>query len=80
MDPQEKERLITDAAAEFEAAQAERNLTISVIEALWGATRQVSDEILRRLYSELASNSGEPLLSGGLYVRQVSCWLVWGAS
>jgi hypothetical protein len=46
MDAQEKERLITEAAAEFEAGlrakaeqfeatHAERKLTISVIEALW---------------------------------------------
>ena len=56
MDAQEKERLITDAAAEFEAAHAERKLTISVIEALWGETRKLSDEILRRVYAELAGD------------------------
>jgi hypothetical protein len=70
MDTQEKERLITDAATEFEAGlrakakqfeatRAERKLTISVIEALWGETRKLSDEILRRVYTELASNSEE---------------------
>jgi hypothetical protein len=70
MDAQEKERLITEAAAEFEAGlrakaeqfeatHAERKLTISVIEALWGETRKLSDEILRRVYTELASNSEE---------------------
>jgi hypothetical protein len=70
MDTQEKERLITDAVAGFEAVlraqaeqfaatHAERKLTISVIEALWGATRQVSDEILRRLYTKLANTSEE---------------------
>jgi hypothetical protein len=70
MDTQEKERLITDAVAEFEAGlrakaeqfeatHAERKLTISVIEALWGETRKLSDEILRRVYTELASNSEE---------------------
>ena len=70
MDTQEKERLITDAAAEFEAGlrakaeqfeatHAERKLTISVIERLWGETRKLSDEILRRVYTELANTSEE---------------------
>ena len=68
MDTQEKERLITDAVAEFEAGlrakaeqfeatHAERKLTISVIERLWGETRKLSDEILRRVYTELTSGS-----------------------
>ena len=70
MDAPEKERLITDAVAEFEAGlrakaeqfeatHAERKLTISVIEALWGESRKLSDEILRRVYTKLASNSEE---------------------
>jgi hypothetical protein len=70
MNTQEKERLITDAVAEFEAGlrakaerfeatHAERKLTVSVIEALWGESRKLSDEILRRVYTELASNSEE---------------------
>jgi hypothetical protein len=72
MDTKEREKLITDAAAEFEAglrskaeqfeaAHAERKLTISVIEKLWGESRKLSDEILQRVYSEL-TNAGEEKL------------------
>jgi hypothetical protein len=72
MDTKEREKLITDAVAEFEAglwpkaeqfeaAHAERKLTINVIEALWGKTRKLSDEILKRVYTEL-TNAGEETL------------------
>jgi hypothetical protein len=73
MDTKEREKLITDAVAEFEAGlrskaeqfeatHAERKLTISVIETLWGETRRLSDEILKRVYTELA-NAGEGKLA-----------------
>jgi hypothetical protein len=73
MNAQEREKLITDAAAEFEAglrskaeqseaAHAERKLNISVIEALWGETRKLSDEIIKRVYTELTSGSEETLV------------------
>jgi hypothetical protein len=69
MNTNEREKLITDAVAEFEAGlrskeeqfeviHAERKLTISVIETLWGASRKLSDEILQRVYTE----SGEEKL------------------
>jgi hypothetical protein len=69
MDTKEREKLITDAVAEyeaglrskvaqFEATHAERKLTISVIETLWGESRKLSDEILKRVYTEL-TNAGE---------------------
>jgi hypothetical protein len=72
MDTKEREKLITDAAAEFEAGlrskaeqfeatHAERKLTISVIETLWGESRKLSDEILQRVYTEL-TNAGEEKL------------------
>jgi hypothetical protein len=72
MDTQEREKLITDAVAEFEAGlrskaaqfettHAQRKLTISVIETLWGETRKLSDEILKRVYTEL-TNAGEDKL------------------
>jgi hypothetical protein len=35
-------------AEQFEATHAERKLNISVIEALWGESRKLSDEILKR--------------------------------
>ncbi|MDR1030020.1 MAG: hypothetical protein LBL76_04025 [Treponema sp.] len=73
MDTKEREKLITDAAAEFEAGlrskaeqfeatHAERKLTISVIETLWGETRKLSDEILKRVYAELTNASEEKLV------------------
>jgi hypothetical protein len=69
MDTKEREKLITDAvaefeaglrskAAQFEAARAKRKLTASVIETLWGETRKLSDEILKRVYTGL-TNAGE---------------------
>jgi hypothetical protein len=72
MDTQEREKLITDAVAEFEAGlrsktaqfeatHAARKLTISVIEALWGETRKLSGEIITRVYTEL-TNAGEEKL------------------
>ncbi|MDR1302324.1 MAG: hypothetical protein LBK43_07630 [Treponema sp.] len=72
MDTKEREKLITDAVAEFEAGlrskatqfeatHAERKLNISVIEALWGESRRLSDEILKRVYTEL-TNTGEEKL------------------
>jgi hypothetical protein len=72
MDTNEREKLITDAVAEFEAGlqskagqfeatHAERKLTISVIETLWGESRKLSDKILRRVYTEL-TNAGEEKL------------------
>jgi len=70
MDRKEQEKLITDAVAEFEvglrakaekfqAIHAERKLNISVIEALWGESRKLSDEILKRVYTELTNTSEE---------------------
>jgi hypothetical protein len=70
MDTKEQEKLITDAVAEFEAGlraraekfraiHAERKLNISVIEALWGESRKLSDEILKRVYTELTNTSEE---------------------
>ena len=70
MDTQEREKIITDAvaefeaglrskAAQFEATHAQRKLTISVIETLWGESRRLSDEILKRVYSELTNSSEE---------------------
>jgi hypothetical protein len=72
MDTKEREKLITDAVVEFEAGlrskaeqfeatHAERTLTISVIEKLWGETRKLSDEIIKRVYTEL-TNAGEEKL------------------
>ncbi|MDR2053385.1 MAG: hypothetical protein LBP80_08220 [Treponema sp.] len=69
MDTKGRERLITDAVAEyeaglrskvaqFEATHAERKLTISVIETIRGESRKLSDEILKRVYTEL-TNAGE---------------------
>jgi hypothetical protein len=66
-------KLITDAVAEFEAGlrskaeqfevtHAERKLTISVIETLWGETRKLSDEILKRVYTELTNGSEDKLV------------------
>jgi hypothetical protein len=60
MDTKEREKLIMDAAAEFEAGlrskadqfeatHSERKLTISVIEALWGASRPLIFVIQRLL-------------------------------
>ena len=46
-------------AAEFRATHAERKLTISTIERLWGESRVISDDILKRLYTELTNTSGE---------------------
>jgi hypothetical protein len=68
MEEQAREKLITEAVAEFEAGlrakaeefqttHAERKLTISVIERLWGETRKLSDEILSRVYTELSGAS-----------------------
>jgi hypothetical protein len=73
MDTNEREKLITDAAAEFEAGlrskaeqfeatHAERKLTVSVIEVLWGESRKLSDEILRRVYTEMTNGSEEKLV------------------
>ncbi|MDR1029433.1 MAG: hypothetical protein LBL76_01015 [Treponema sp.] len=72
MDTQEREKLITDAVAEFEAGlrskaeqfeatHAERKLTISVIETIWGETRKLSDEIIKRVYTEMTNGSEEKL-------------------
>ncbi|MDR3131305.1 MAG: hypothetical protein LBU18_07130 [Treponema sp.] len=72
MDTNEREKLITEAvakfeaglrskAAQFEATHAERKLTISVIEALWGESRRLSDEILKQVYTEM-TNAGEQTL------------------
>jgi hypothetical protein len=68
MDTNEREKLITDAAAkfeaglrskaeQFEATHAERKLTISVIEALWGESRKLSDEILKQVYTKMTNGS-----------------------
>jgi hypothetical protein len=46
---------------QFEAAHAERKLTISVIETLWGESRKLSDEIIKQVYTEL-TNAGEEKL------------------
>jgi hypothetical protein len=73
MDTNEREKLITDAVArfeaglrskaeQFEATHAERKLTIGVIETLWGASRKLSDEILKRVYTELTNGSEEKLV------------------
>ncbi|MDR1301679.1 MAG: hypothetical protein LBK43_04315 [Treponema sp.] len=73
MDTKERKKLITEAvaefeaglwskAAQFEATHAERKLTISVIETLWGETRKLSDEILKRVYTELTNGSEEKLV------------------
>jgi hypothetical protein len=73
MDTKEQEKLITDAVAEFEAGlrakarefraiHAERKLNISVIEGLWGESRKLSDEILKRVYAELTNSSEEKAL------------------
>ena len=70
MNTQEQKKLIADAVAEFEAglwskakqfeaAHAQRKLTISVIETLWGESRKLSDEILKRVYTELTNASEE---------------------
>jgi hypothetical protein len=72
MDTKEREKLIADAVAEFEAGlrskaeqfeatHAERKLTISVIETLWGETRKLSDEIIKQVYTELTNGSEEKL-------------------
>jgi hypothetical protein len=69
MNTQEREKLITDAVAkfeanprskaeQFEAIHAERKLNIGVIEALRGESRKLSDEIIRRVYTEM-TNGGE---------------------
>jgi hypothetical protein len=52
-------RRMRTKAAEFRATHAERKLTISVIERLWGESRVISDDILKRLYTELANTSEE---------------------
>jgi hypothetical protein len=68
MNTNEREKLITDAVAEFEAGlrskaeqfeaiHAERKLNISVIETLWGESRKLSDEILKGVYTELTNAS-----------------------
>jgi uncharacterized protein (UPF0335 family) len=73
MDTKELEKLIADAAAkfeaglqskaaQFEATHAERKLTISVIERLWGETRKLSDEIIKQVYTELTNGSEEKLV------------------
>ncbi|MDR2663308.1 MAG: hypothetical protein LBC31_09960 [Treponema sp.] len=70
MNTQEREKLILVAVAEFEAGlrskaeqfeatHAERKLTIGVIETLWGETRKLSDEILKRVYTEMTNGSEE---------------------
>jgi hypothetical protein len=72
MDTKEREKLIAGTVAEFEAelrskaeqfeaTHAERKLTISVIETLWGESRKLSDEIFKRVYTEL-TNAGEEKL------------------
>jgi hypothetical protein len=69
MDTKEREKLITDAVAEFEAGglqskaeqfkatHAERKLNISAL----GRIRKLSDEILKRVYIELTNVSEEKL-------------------
>jgi hypothetical protein len=52
-------RRMREKAAEFRAAHAEWKLTISTIERLWGESRVISDDILKRLYTELTNTSGE---------------------
>jgi hypothetical protein len=70
MDTEEREKLITEAVAEFEAGlrakaekfqaiHAERKLNISVIETLWGESRKLADEILKRVYTEMTNSSEE---------------------
>jgi hypothetical protein len=56
---EEMARRIREKAAEFRATHAERKLTISTIERLWGESRVISDDILKRLYTELTNTSGE---------------------
>jgi hypothetical protein len=51
-------------AEQFEAAHAERKLTISVIETLWGETRKLSDEIIKRVYTEMTNDSEEKPVQG----------------
>ncbi|MDR0376303.1 MAG: hypothetical protein LBH70_00750 [Spirochaetaceae bacterium] len=69
MNTEEREKLITDAVAEFEAGlrlkagqfeatHAERKLTVSVIETLRGESRKLSDGILKRVCTEM-TNAGE---------------------
>ena len=52
-------RRMREKAAEFRATHAEQKLTISTIERLWGESRVISDDILKRLYTELTNTSGE---------------------
>jgi uncharacterized protein (UPF0335 family) len=72
METKEREKLITDAvaefeaglrskAAQFEATHAKQKLTVSIIERLWGETRKLSDEITKQVYTEL-TNAGEEKL------------------
>jgi hypothetical protein len=73
MNTKEREKLIADAVAkfeaglrskaeQFEATHAERKLTVSVIEKLWGESRKLSDEIVKQVYTEL-TNAGEEKLA-----------------
>ncbi|MDR1147964.1 MAG: hypothetical protein LBK66_04970 [Spirochaetaceae bacterium] len=75
MDTKEWEKLIADAVAEFEAGlrskaeqfeatHAEGKLTISFIEALQGEARKLSDEILKRVYTELINSVEEKPVQG----------------
>jgi hypothetical protein len=52
-------RRMREKAAEFRATHAEQKLTISAIERLWGESRLISDDILKRLYTELTNTGGE---------------------
>jgi hypothetical protein len=73
MDTKEREKLITDAAAEFEAGlrlradqfeatRVERKLVASVIETLWGETRKLPDGIIKRVCTGLTNDGGEKLV------------------
>jgi IS5 family transposase len=75
MDTKEREKLITDAAAEFEAglqskaeqfetAHAERKLTISVIEALWGESRKLSAKKGNQWHFGMKAHTGAGAASG----------------
>jgi adenylosuccinate lyase len=52
-------RRMCTKAAEFRTTHTERKLTISTIEWLWGEGRVISDDILKRLYTELTNTNGE---------------------
>jgi hypothetical protein len=52
-------------SGEVPAIHAVRKLNINVIEALWGESSKLSDEILRRVYIEL-SNASEVKTGAGV--------------